>query len=213
MSYLNKPDKYTIYFAPDNDKIVRQDGNIETILKTTISPNEPVELRKIKLTNTGLTEEIIEITSMLEPMLSKREQDYAHKVFNNLFLSYEWLEKPEILLVKRNTRGESEREVYLALNLYTENETIGEIEFETDKEKFLGRNILGLPKAVENSTPFSKKVGTSTETVAAMKRIVNILPEQSVELNLIIAVGETREEALGRVVEFKNEEKIKEVLI
>ena len=47
---------------------------------------------------------------MLEPMLSKREQDYAHKVFNNLFLSYEWLEKPEILLVKRNTRGESERE-------------------------------------------------------------------------------------------------------
>ena len=33
MSYLNKPDKYTIYFAPDNDKIVRQDGNIETILK------------------------------------------------------------------------------------------------------------------------------------------------------------------------------------
>lgn len=131
------------------------------------------------------------------------------RYFNNLFLSYEWLEKPEILLVKRNTRGESEREVYLALNLYTENETIGEIEFETDKEKFLGRNILGLPKAVENSTPFSKKVGTSTETVAAMKRIVNILPEQSVELNLIIAVGETREEALGRVVEFKNEEKIK----
>ena len=42
-----------------------------------------------------------------------------------------------------------------------------------------------------------------------MKRIVNILPEQSVELNLIIAVGETREEALGRVVESKNEEKIK----
>ena len=145
---------FTIYIF--RNKITRQDGNIETILKTTISPNEPVELRKIKLTNTGLIEEIIEITSMLEPMLSKREQDYAHKVFNNLFLSYEWLEKPEILLVKRNTRGESEREVYLALNLYTENETIGEIEFETDKEKFLGRNILGLPKAVENSTPFSK---------------------------------------------------------
>ena len=209
MSYLNKPDKYTIYFAPDSNKIIRQDGNIETILKTTISPNEPVELRKVKLTNTGLTEEIIEITSMLEPMLSKREQDYAHKVFNNLFLSYEWLEKPEILLIKRNSRGDNEKDIYLALNLYTENETIGEIEFETDKEKFLGRNNMGLPKEVENSTPFSKKMGTSTETVAAMKRMVNILPEQSVEFNLIIAVGENREEALGRVVEFKNEEKIK----
>ena len=209
MSYLNKPDKYTIYFAPDSNKIVRQDGNIEAILKTTISPNEPVELRKVKLTNTGLTEEIIEITSALEPILSRREQDYAHKVFNNLFLSYEWLEKPEILLIKRNSRGEEEKEVYLALNLYTENETIGEVEFETDKEKFLGRNNLGLPKEVENSTPFSRKTGTNTETIAAMKKMVNILPEQSVEFNLIIAVGDTREEALGRAVEFKNEEKIK----
>lgn len=209
MTYLNKPDKYTIYFAPDSNKIVRQDGNIETVLKTTISANDPVELRKVKLTNTGLTEEIIEVTSALEPMLSKREQDYAHKVFNNLFLSYEWIEKPEILLVKRNARGENEEEVYLALNLYTENETIGEIEFETDKEKFLSRNNLGLPKSVENSTPFSKKTGISTETIAAMKRMVNIMPEQSVEFNLIIAVGKTREEALGRVVEFKNEEKIK----
>jgi cyclic beta-1,2-glucan synthetase len=209
MSYLNKPDKYTIYFAPDSDKIVRQDGNIETILNTTISPNEPVEIRKVKLTNTGLTEEIIEVTSMLEPMLSTREQDYAHKVFNNLFLSYEWLEKPEILLVKRKAREENGKDVYLAMNLYTENETIGEIEFETDKEKFLGRNNLGLPKEVENSTPFSKKIGTSTETVSAMKRMVNILPNQSVEFNLIVAVGETREEALGRGLEFKNEEKIK----
>ena len=33
-------------------------------------------------------------------MLSKREQDYAHKAFNNCFF-YEWLKKPEILLAKK----------------------------------------------------------------------------------------------------------------
>lgn len=37
---------------------------------------------------------------MLEPILSTKEQDYAHKVFNNLFLSYEFLEDSGTILVK-----------------------------------------------------------------------------------------------------------------
>ena len=208
-SYLNKPDKYSIYFAPDVDKIVRIDGNIETQMKVGIVPNEPVEIRKVKLTNMGLNEEIIEITSIFEPVISTKEQDYSHKVFNNLFLSYEWLEDKEILIVKRKVREENEKDLYVALTLYSENETIGEAEYETDKEKFLGRNNLGIPKAVENSTPFSKKNGTNTETVAAMRRMISIMPESAVEINLIITIGETKEQVIEKVLEFKNEEKIK----
>ena len=87
MSYLNKPDKYTIYFAPDSNKIIRQDGNIETTTTIGIAPDDPVELRQIEIRNDGLEEETLEITSFLEPVLSKEEQDYAHKAFNNLYFS------------------------------------------------------------------------------------------------------------------------------
>ena len=50
MSYLANADKYHICFTPAQTKITRQDGNIETISKIGISPDEPVELRTVELT-------------------------------------------------------------------------------------------------------------------------------------------------------------------
>ena len=60
-------------------------GNIKTVINTTVTSNEPVELRQVTLENRGNDEEIIEITSYFEPVLSKKEQEYAHPAFNKLF--------------------------------------------------------------------------------------------------------------------------------
>ena len=35
-------------------------------------------------------EEILEVTSHFEPVLSCKEQDYAHQAFNNLFLIFDY---------------------------------------------------------------------------------------------------------------------------
>ena len=89
MNYLSKADKYVMCFTPDMNKITRQDGNIETITKISVAPTEPVEIRRIELVNHGIEDETIEITSFLEPLISEKEQDYAHRAFNKLFLEYE----------------------------------------------------------------------------------------------------------------------------
>src|SRR5699024_7174453 len=89
MRFLSKPDKYKIVFAPDTDKIVRTDGNIETTTKITIAANEPLEIRKLEIKNTGLNEEILEVSSVLGPIISTKEQDYSHMAFNNLFLKFD----------------------------------------------------------------------------------------------------------------------------
>src|SRR5699024_10897660 len=117
MNYLSQGDKYAIYFMPDQNKIVRQDGSIETVMNVTIAPNEPVELRTIELTNYGLEEETIEVTSYLEPVLSTMSQDYSHPAFNNLFLSYEYLEEQNAILVHRRNRNEKEIPIYLGTML------------------------------------------------------------------------------------------------
>jgi len=124
MSYLSEADKYTICYTPAETKITRQDGNIETNLKISISPDEPVELRTIELINRGIEAETIEITSYLEPVLSQELQEYAHPAFNKLFLSYEYLEDTHSILVHRRTRSANEQPIYLGANFYTENETI-----------------------------------------------------------------------------------------
>lgn len=124
MNYLSKADKYTICYTPAETKITRQDGNIETNLKISISPDEPVELRSIELINQGIEPETIEITSYLEPVLSSKLQEYAHPAFNKLFLSYEYIENTHSILVHRRTKTKDERPIYLGVNFYTENETI-----------------------------------------------------------------------------------------
>ena len=153
-----------------------------------------------------MTEETIEITSFLEPVLSTFEQDYAHKAFNNLFLNYEMVD--DILLIKRNKRNKGEKETYLAINLYTENETIGELEYEIDKEKFIGRGNLLLPKTIQKGLPMGRRIGITTDPIVAMRRTINILPEKTIKLNLILAVAEEKEEALKMIYENQNSEKI-----
>ena len=206
-NYLGLADKYLVSFSPEMSKFVRQDGSgIETTMKIFVLPNDPVEIRRIELKNLGNTEETIEISTLIEPILSSFSQDYSHKAFNNLFLSFELI--GETVIAKRKAREEGKDDIYLAVNLYTENETIGDLEFETDKEKFLGRQNVELPIAVEKSNPLGRKVQMTTDPIVAMRKTIKIMPSKKVELNLILAVSNKKEEVINLINQNTNNEKI-----
>lgn len=207
MNYLSKADKYVMCFTPDMNKITRQDGNIETITKISVAPTEPVEIRRIELVNHGIEDETIEITSFLEPLISEKEQDYAHRAFNKLFLEYEIIE--DTILIRRKSRDKSKSDMFLAVNLYAENEIIGETEFEVDKEKFYGREAIGLPKTVESSIPLGRNIGLTTEPIVAIKNTVKIKANEKVAFNLIMCVSESKEKVIELINKLTNSETIK----
>lgn len=91
-NYGEKPEKYEVSFMQDQDKFTRIDDKIVTTMKIITAPEAPVEIRELNLKNNGNIEEILEISSYFEPVLSTKEQDYSHMSFNNLFLKYEYLE-------------------------------------------------------------------------------------------------------------------------
>ncbi len=208
MNYLAMADKYSISFSPEMSKIIRQDGGIETITKIFINPNSPVEIRRIELKNLGNTEETIEVNSFLEPVLSSLEQDYSHKAFNNLFLSFEFLEDTNTILVKRKQRDNKKEDIYLAVNLYTENKTVGDLEYELDKERFVGRQNVELPLAIRDSIPLTSKPKITTDPIVAMRKTINIKPSEKVTLNYIMAISSQKEEAINLIKENLNDEKI-----
>ena len=208
MKYLSNADKYTVQFSPDMSKFIRQDGSIETTTKITVMPNSPVEIRRVELKNLGNFEETIEITSVLEPILSSLEQDYSHKAFNNLFLTFEYDEETNSIIARRKARDTKQNDIYMAVNLYTENETVGDLEYELEKEKVYGRQNVELPEAVEKSIPLSRKTQMTTDPIIAMRKTVNILPSETVALNLIIGVANSKAEALELIKENMNNEKI-----
>ena len=178
--YFNekRENNYQISFMPDGCKQEILEGNIKTKVKTTISSSEPVELRRVSLENQGNDDEIVEVTVYFEPVLSKKEDDYAHPVFNNLFLITKFDEKTNSIIVKRKKREQNQKEMYLAAGLSTVSETIGDLEYEISESKFIGRGNLGIPKMIENGVPLSKKIGLVTEPIVAMKRTVKVKPKE-----------------------------------
>ena len=207
-NYLfNNKNNYQISFMPDKCEQEIVEGNIKTKIETTICSNEPVELRRVKLENVGNEEEIIEITSYFEPILSKKEDDYAHPVFNNLFLITKYDEETKSLIIKRKKRQKEEKEIYLAVNLSTNSETIGDLEYEINESRFVGRGNFGIPKMIENSIPLSKKTGLVTEPIIALKKTLKIKPQETIYVDLILSIGEEEKrvkENLNKYLIFEN---------
>ena len=206
--YNEKNGKYQISFMPDKIEQEMINENIKTKIDTIIAPDEPVEIRKVTFENLGNEEEILELTSNFEPVLSSKEQDYAHPSFNNLFLEFEFDEETNSLIVTRKRRNNNEPEIYIAVNLFTNSEPIGDLEYEIDEEKFKGRGNIGVPQMVKNSSPFSKKIGLVTEPIVAMKRTLKVEKEKKTTANLIIAVGDTKEKAIENAKKYLSQENI-----
>lgn len=202
------PDKLEVNFLPDQDKLVRNDENIITTCKIITAPEDPVEIRTLTLENTGNMEETLEISSVFEPVLSTKEQDYSHRAFNNLFLKYEYLEDTNSLLIKRNKRGQTP-EIFLGVTLTTNDETIGELEYEIDYERLKGQKALGIPEMIEASIPFSKGLGLTVDPIVALKRTILLKPKQTITLNLIITMSETREQIEENLKKYVSNENVK----
>lgn len=204
-----KDKNYQISFMPDKMEHEINKGNIKTKIRTTVASNEPVELRRMTLENQGNRDELIEVTVYFEPILSKKEQDYAHPVFNNLFLISEFDEENESIVVKRKKRGENEQELYLMANLSTNSETIGDIEYEINKSKFIGRGNLKVPIMIENSIPLSKKIGLVTEPIVALRKTIKVKAQERVDVDFVISVGENIEEVKNNLLKYKSLENVK----
>ena len=97
----------------------------------------------------------------------------------------------------------------MAVNLSTNSEIIGDLEYEIDEEKFTGRGNIGIPQMVKNSSPFSKKIGLVTEPVVALKRAMKVKKQEKSTVNFIIAVGETLEKVIENIKKYTVEENIK----
>ena len=134
-SNYTKDSQYKVTFAPDKVEQEITKENLKAKIETIVATKEPLEIRKMTLENLGNEEEIVEVTAYFEPVLSRKEQDYAHPTFNNLFLIFDYDEESNSLIVKRKKRELHDKEIYLAVNLSTNSETIGDLEYEIDEEK------------------------------------------------------------------------------
>ena len=206
LSFFDSTEKYKVNFYPDRNKFSEEIQNIKSELSVIVTPEEPVEIRKLELKNIGNESETFEISSVFEPVLSSRNQDYAHKAFNNLFLSFEY--QDGIIIAKRRFRSDNEKDFYVATTLYFENFDEANLEFELDGKDLFGRQNFNIPSLIETSKPFSKIVQNTTNPVIAFRKSLKIDSNEIKKAALIISASEDKEEAITNVKKYMNFENI-----
>ncbi|MCG2808550.1 MAG: hypothetical protein L6413_09850, partial [Coriobacteriia bacterium] len=192
-----RPDEYAVTFALDKAEFRRTDGMLETHTEITVSPEDDVEIRRITITNHGVSSVEIEATSYFEVAMADQAADQAHKSFSNLFVETEAVEESRALIFSRRPRSAEESRVWGLHVLACDADDACEWSFETDRASFLGRlNGADSPYAIHAGGKMSGTVGAVLDPCCSIRKVVRIEPGASARLVFATGIASTRDEAL-----------------
>jgi cyclic beta-1,2-glucan synthetase len=192
-----EPDHYEAIFAEDRVEIQRRDGAISTTLEVIVSPEDDAEVRRVSIANTGTRTREIELTSYAEIVLTPPATDVAHPAFSNLFVQTDFLPAYNALLATRRPRSQEEPQVWAAHVVIVEGETVGGVQYETDRARFLGRGRgVRTPMSVIDGLPLSNTVGAVLDPIFSLRRRVRLAPGASARVTYSTLIAASRDEAL-----------------
>lgn len=204
---LQKADEYEAIFVQARAEYRRRDNGIETYTEICVSPEDDVEIRRVKLTNLSAHMRHIEITSYAEIVLAPLNSDMAHRAFSNLFVETEILSNRQAILCTRRRRTPDEEVPWMfhllaapTVPVVDGNDTLS---FETDRARFIGRcRTVANPLALDFNpklSSLSNTDGAVLDPIAAIRRTMSIKADESATIQIISGVTSSRESALALV--------------
>ncbi len=188
----------SVSFKAEKVEFDRRDAEIETKLEVCVSPEDDAEVRRVTLINHSNRARKIELTSYAELALAPHAADRAHPAFNKLFIQTAILPERDALLAWRRLRQPKDVPVWAAHWMSSPTHA-DEIQFETDRSKFLGRaRSAENPLAMESD--LSGTVGAVLDPIFSLRRRVTLHPGQRLQIAFITGAAES-EEKIHQLVE------------
>jgi cyclic beta-1,2-glucan synthetase len=196
-------DMYEVVFAEDRAQITREDNFIKTHLEVFISPEDHAEIRRVSLSNNGPEVRVIEVTTYSEVVLNTQAADLAHPVFSNLFVQTEYVPEITSLLATRRQRSEKDPSVWMAQVITLDENVIGDIEYETDRARFIGRGrSIRNPLSIESKT-LSNTTGSVLDPIISFRTRVRIEPGATATITYSTVIASTRESVINLAEKFQ----------
>jgi cyclic beta-1,2-glucan synthetase len=200
-----EPDDYEASFSEDRAEIIRRDGALTTALEVVVSSEDDAEVRRVSITNLGARTREIQVTSYAELSLASQAADLAHPAFFNLFVQTEYVPDVGALLATRRRQSEKETPVWAAHMVVVDGETVGDLQFETDRARFIGRgHYVRNPVSIIDGRPLSNTVGSVLDPVMSLRRTVRIPPGTTARIVFSTVVAPTREQVLDLADKFRD---------
>jgi len=202
---LKQPTLYEVIFSEGRAEFRRRDHDIDLHTEIAVSPEDDIELRRIRITNRSRRPREIEVTSYAEVVLAPDATDALHPAFSNLFVQTEILHQRRAILCTRRPRSKDEPVPWMFHLMTVHGAQTGEVSYETDRMRFIGRgNTLASPSALRGSAALSGSDGSVLDPIVAIRHLVMLDPGKSATVDMVSGVGESRDTALSLVEKYQD---------
>jgi cellobiose phosphorylase len=188
-SYLSQDHVHTTSLVGLH-RATRDFEGLGCVIETCVGSSS-LEARRMTLDNPDKTARHIEVTVWMEVALAHPAAHAAHPAFSKLFVQTEFDENLQALVARRRPRANNENSPCMINALIGE----GDLEFETDRMRLLGRGRLG--QALSDA-PLSGSVGNVLDPVFALRRRMRVPAQSRVALHWLLTASESQDQAMAQ---------------
>ena len=207
---LKRSKHFEAIFSEGRAEFRGRNHDYDTHTEIAVSPEDDIELRRVRITNRARTRRAIDVTSYAEVVLAPQAADALHPVFSNLFVQTEIIRRQRAILCTRRPRSQGEQSPWMLHLMAVHGADIGEVSYETDRMQFIGRgNTVADPQAMSGAEGFftgalSGSEGSVLDPIVAIRYRITLDPEESATINMVSGIGETRDAALRLVEKYQD---------
>jgi len=202
---LKRAENYEVIFSDARAEFRCRNHTFETHTEITVSPEDDIELRRIRITNRSRMRKSIDVTSYAEVVLAPAAADELHPAFSNLFVQTEIIRPQRAILCTRRPRSLDEHPPWMFHLMAVHGAEVGDVSYETDRMRFVGRgNTIVDPEAMHDSSALSDSQGSVLDPIVAIRHGIMLDPGESVMINIVSGIGDTRDAVLSLVEKYQD---------
>ncbi|MEX0735024.1 MAG: glucoamylase family protein [Steroidobacteraceae bacterium] len=202
---LERAETYEAMFSEGRAEFRRRDHDYETYSEIVVSPEDDIELRRVRITNHARVRRTIEVTSYAEVVLAPPVADAIQPSFGNLFVQTSIVRARHAILCTRRPRSIGEHVPWSFHLLAARGADVTEISYETDRMRFIGRGrTVAAPLALADAAALSGTEGSVLDPIVAIRCHVALEPGQSATLDFVTGAGGSREACIGLIEKYQD---------
>ena len=203
---LSPADRFETILSEARAEFRSRTNQIESYTEIAVSPEDDVELRRLRLTNVGRARRTIEVTSYAEVALATSAADALHPAFSNLFVQTEIVPDQRAILCTRRPRSRGEPSPWMFHLMAAHGGAAGTVlSFETDRLRFVGRGRTAAdPRAMHEDGPLAGSDGSVLDPIVAIRGRFVLEPDETVTIDVVSGVAETRAASLSLVGKYQD---------
>lgn len=196
---------YEAIFSDAKAEFRGRKHGFETHTEIAVSPEDDIELRRLRITNRGRAARTIEVTTYAEVVLAPAISDELHPAFSNLFVQTELVRARQAIVCTRRPRGHDEVPPWMFHLLAVHEADVEAISYETDRARFVGRgNTLLAPQALTRQDALSDTAGSVLDPVVAIRCRITLQPGRSATIDMVTGIGNARATCVALIDKYRD---------